>query len=174
MFEVLLRMERTRPSCFLFWSLLEDTAMHSVMSNTSLNSTQTALSSATLATAHMLLQHKLDQYGAMRCINFTRSQTDQGSNALEALKQGPNVFQDDKYLMPAVPDDPLLYHAFSAEDANACAPPRYRRVWGHSLPVRLQLNCSNMFWSTQKASPFRLPQAGVEVCHSRGVTWCTQ
>jgi hypothetical protein len=52
----------------------------------------------------------------IKCINFIRAKVKAGSDPLALLLEGPQVFQDDKFLKPVLLDDGLLFHDFTEYD----------------------------------------------------------
>jgi hypothetical protein len=75
------------------------------------------------------LQHALDDYGVIRCINYIRKSVAQGEDPLQQLQQGPSAFQADCYLTPVLENDALLFHDFAADTGAACASTKTAADW---------------------------------------------
>ena len=63
-------------------------------------------------------QNKLSDYDTIRCINYIRTEVAAGRLSVEALNgqiSGERPWQQDQYMHPALPDDPMLFHEFDDE-----------------------------------------------------------
>ncbi|KXZ55523.1 hypothetical protein GPECTOR_2g1072 [Gonium pectorale] len=76
------------------------------------------------------IQERLDEYGIIRVINYIRSEVAAGRDPLPALAStsgraggggGAAAWSDDRYLVPAMEDDALLFYDFEEVAAAAAA-----------------------------------------------------
>lgn len=72
------------------------------------------------------MQAHMDEYDIIRCINWIRGSVSQGrdprSDLAGALSTPEKPWSDDKYLIPVLPTDPLLFHDFGyASEPSPCA-----------------------------------------------------
>lgn len=71
------------------------------------------------------MQHKLDEYGVIRCINFIRDTVASGGDPRPSLAEGTAAFEDFRFMHPVMADDALLSHDFAAPSLPGCvASPR--------------------------------------------------
>ena len=63
-------------------------------------------------------QVRMDEYEVIKCINFIRTCVSQGndprSELAGALSTPEKPWKDDKYLIPVLPDDAMLFHEFGS------------------------------------------------------------
>ncbi len=61
----------------------------------------------------------MDEYEVIKCINYIRASVKAGrdprSELAGAVSTPEKPWQDDKYLIPVLPDDAMLYHEFSSD-----------------------------------------------------------
>ena len=71
----------------------------------------------------------MDEYEVIKCVNFIRTSVKQGrdprSELAGAVSTPEKPWQDDKYLIPVLPDDAMLFHEFAAP--MECYPPSSSR-----------------------------------------------
>jgi hypothetical protein len=58
------------------------------------------------------MQHKLDDFGVIRCINFVRTVVREGADPRPALASGPAAFVNDDFMCPVLDNDALLCHEY--------------------------------------------------------------
>ncbi len=60
----------------------------------------------------------MDEYEVIKCINFIRTCVSQGkdprSELAGAVSTPEKPWRDDKYLIPVLPDDAMLFHEFNS------------------------------------------------------------
>ena len=65
------------------------------------------------------VQVHMDEYEVIRCINYIRASVKAGrdprSELAGAVSTPEKPWQDDKYLIPVLPDDAMLFHEFSSD-----------------------------------------------------------
>ena len=54
----------------------------------------------------------MDEYEVIKCINYIRASVKAGR---DPRSEPEKPWQDDKYLIPVLPDDAMLYHEFSSD-----------------------------------------------------------
>ena len=63
------------------------------------------------------IQVGMDEYEVIKCINYIRASVKAGrdprSELAGAVSTPEKPWQDDKYLIPVLPDDAMLFHEFS-------------------------------------------------------------
>ena len=117
------------------------------------------------------MQAHMDEYDVIRCINWIRGSVSQGrdprSDLAGALSTPEKPWSDDKYLIPVLPTDPLLFHdfGFASEPSPCAAASRYAQHASdyhsneRSSPPPLTsafMSCHDLMQQTFSISPIKL------------------
>ena len=74
----------------------------------------------------------MNEYEVIKCINFIRTCVSQGkdprSELAGAVSTPEKPWRDDKYLIPVLPDDAMLFHEFGS---SVDSPPASASRFGH-------------------------------------------
>ncbi|KAL1498887.1 hypothetical protein AB1Y20_013411 [Prymnesium parvum] len=83
-----------------------------------------AASEYALDLPRVVRDHRLDLYGRVKLVNFVRASVIAGASPADVLAavggaEAPRPWEDEKYLVPVLPDDPLLYSLSAAAAGGA-------------------------------------------------------
>ena len=89
-----------------------------------------------LSKAGACVQVGMDEYEVIRCINYIRTSVSQSrdprSELAGAVSTPEKPWRDDKYLIPVLPDDAMLFHEFgSSVDLPQASSSRSASLFSH-------------------------------------------
>ena len=122
------------------------------------------------------IQACMDEYEVIKCINYIRASVKAGrdprSELAGAVSTPEKPWQDDKYLIPVLPDDAMLFHEFSLgvgglpSSSARHAPPVSVTHMKEATP---QAQCSTCLTSLKEGTwRWKSPRANISLNISKG------